>query len=281
MNDPAVIDDGSLDDSWVSPRERFLGRMTWVIMAALGLLVFELTAHPSLGVAVFCLKFGFGRLKTAFWLKKIDSNRKRAWACFGFYLASAMLRIGVASIALSQVALIAVELFDDGRPAGAAKVPRLESEMVVSTVLSILGFMFWWMIELGAIVLALVLNVKIWVGSIADRARKSSIWPPSQLYNHWRDDDRNWAKPQIMLFFTFLSSFIIIVTVIAAFSSENGNRKNPNIEYPLCVSAAWFVVAGFLLLIIYYYVKRRILASTPLDCWPLNDPTGDPSLEEF
>jgi hypothetical protein len=281
MNDHAVTDDGFLENPWVSQRERFLGRFAWVVLAGLGFLVFDLTAHPSLGVAVFCLKFGLERFKTAFWLKKIDPNRKRAWTCFCFYSAGAMLRIGITSMALTHAAMIFIEYYDVGRPAGAAGGPPFPSEMIVASIICFLGFMFWWLIEIVAIVLAHVFNVKIWVGSVADRARKNSVWPPSQLYNYWRDDDRNWAKPQIILVFSFLMAFFIILILIASFSGENGKRPQPHLEYHLGASSGAIALSGLFLLTIYYFVKRRILASTPLDCWPENDPDPVPSLQPF
>jgi hypothetical protein len=50
-------------------RSRWHTPLTWSALAALGLLVYELTAQPALGVSVLCLKFGWNDWRTALWLR--------------------------------------------------------------------------------------------------------------------------------------------------------------------------------------------------------------------
>ncbi len=140
MNDPAVIDDGFPDDSWVSPRERFLGRMAWVILAGLGFLVFDLTAHPSLGVAVFCLKFGLDRFKTAFWLLRTDPIRRRGFVLCLFHLARSISRVIMSAFIFIIGSAIVVYLFRQAQPMkGLARNPLFQ-EMHFAGYIVLIGY---------------------------------------------------------------------------------------------------------------------------------------------
>ena len=62
---------------------RWLHLSAWVV----ALVVFEVTADPSLVVVVGCSKFGWAQLRAARWLRRNDPNTRRGKACRWFYVS--------------------------------------------------------------------------------------------------------------------------------------------------------------------------------------------------
>ena len=86
-----------------SQSEGLLKRLPWWLIGAFAALVAELTAHPSIGVVVLCLKFGWNDFQTALWLRRRDPIPLRGRICFWFYAASSLWRICISGFALMFV----------------------------------------------------------------------------------------------------------------------------------------------------------------------------------
>ena len=54
-----------------------LTHLPWWLIAAVAFAVAELTAHPSIGVIVLCLKFGWNDFLTALWLQLRSPHRRQ------------------------------------------------------------------------------------------------------------------------------------------------------------------------------------------------------------
>ena len=76
------------------PRSRSFWRWLPLII---GLVVFEATGNPMLGVALACLRFGERDVMTAVWLRRRDPNRARGRACGWFHLAWGFAKVGMMS----------------------------------------------------------------------------------------------------------------------------------------------------------------------------------------
>src|SRR5437016_4928589 len=98
-----------LDEEDVPSRRRNF--LSWPAVLAAGWLFYELTAQPNLGAAVVCAKFGWNDFRTAWWLRRVDPDRRRAWACFWFYLASALWKTAItATVTIFAFAFVAASL---------------------------------------------------------------------------------------------------------------------------------------------------------------------------
>ncbi len=271
MNDPAVIDDGFPDDSWVSPRERFLGRMAWVILAGLGFLVFDLTAHPSLGVAVFCLKFGLDRFKTAFWLLRKDPHQKRGRVCFLVYASSGCLKICWASILFLILASLAQNWIAPAQVAvGIQGIQPMLIELRVAAIIMASGLAASFTLGLIGVAAAQYLKMKIWMSSSVDRARKAGSWPP---YDFARGivEERN-SFEYVIRIVQFISSVFFVIS-IGAFSAKIVMAIKDHL--PLLINTILMILILLFITITLlhrnvYHIQEHmapVLAERPEDCW--------------
>ncbi|HLQ43826.1 MAG TPA: hypothetical protein VK137_03785, partial [Planctomycetaceae bacterium] len=85
----------------------------WWLLAAIAVAVAELTAHPALGVVIFCVKFGLNDWRTAAWLCRVDPRRERSHTLWWFLIGSGCLKIFlVSTLVFPILARIWVALFN-------------------------------------------------------------------------------------------------------------------------------------------------------------------------
>jgi hypothetical protein len=274
MNDHAVTEDAFLEDSWVSPRERFLGRFAWVVLAGLGFLVFDLTAHPSLGVATFCLKFGLDRLKTAFWLVRKDPMRRRRFVLFLFYLARSISRIIMSAFLFIIGSAIVVNVFRQAQPNnGQARNPLFE-EMKFAGYVVLIGYGIWLCVELIATFSALSLSVKVWVGSIADDSRRIDVWPPRyRMMNVPSIKDSVSLKKSLESQITLCMITFFITPIFTSIPGSIETVVNFSLDKNKTIFLIILVVMLYLALIVLLSVLHirllnKIIAKDPSECWP-------------
>jgi hypothetical protein len=185
------------------PRRRRFA-LSWLTLLALGWLVYEMTAQPVLGILSVCVKFGWERFRTAWWLLGVDPARRRAWTCFTLYVASALCRVAGAAAMLSAAFILEMIILLD---LGVVRQPDLRAAVLAT--LGTLGVNILCAAVAGcaAVVLAHKYRIKVWLHPSVDSARRHDLWPPPDR----SPDDRNQAEA-IMAFgagLTFLAIYIV------------------------------------------------------------------------
>jgi hypothetical protein len=69
--------------------------LAWSLLLSAGLVVYELTAEPVLGVVLVCSKVGWTDLRLAYRLWRVDPNRPRAVTMSSLYVAYGLTKIGI------------------------------------------------------------------------------------------------------------------------------------------------------------------------------------------
>ncbi len=171
-----------IEDRPVSGDSRWSRMVGWLPVAALGLVVFELTADPALGFAVGIVKVAGGDFKTALWVRRTDPNSRRGRACSWFFVARGCGRTGLGAIVVMTAVSMVVAAFL-GTPLPEDFLKRELLGMVgVMLACGVLGaFAAWFGVES-----ALRGGVRVWIDANASRARKNGLWPPFDP-NHWRE----------------------------------------------------------------------------------------------
>jgi hypothetical protein len=248
------------------PARPWQNPLTWSALAALGFLVYELTAQPGLGAAVLCLKFGLNDVRTAWWLWRIDGNRPRARVCFWLYLASALWKVAITGTILTFAVPILDGLFNP-RPVGQgpANAVRLPDTFVVAILTSLFGFFFSVLTTVIAFWGAWRHGVWLWLNSRIHGARRSDTWP--SLFP-WYGTTNQTGR---LVLTALVSAFGVAAIVGIAVLLELGlGRKNNAMVITMFVIT--LMVAGpVTVLALRDFAMRRMLAKSPVQCWGKED----------
>lgn len=244
--------------------------LTWLVLALVTLLVFELTADPALAVAAGCLKFGWEGLATARWLRRTDPDRRRGRVVARFYTAGAFWNVaGVATAMSFLVAWFLTPLLAGRR--------GLNRELLGSFLVAVFAFVISGLLSLSAVASAWRCRVKVWLGPEARWARHRGAWPPSLF-----DAGPGRFNRVILIVLVALLSVAIPAGLIGMFTAMAAVVRCIGPRAPLLP----FMVAGIGVPIVVLYVVGRTFIATraallgrmgaesPAECWPLDDPSG-------
>lgn len=247
---------GPHDDPAASPAP-WLSRLARFWPLALGLLAFELTANPMLGVVAACLKFGWDDFLTASWLIRTDPRHARGWACGGFLAAWGCAKTCVVAGIAVLVAIITITCLE-GR--GATDWLKYQLAGTFFTVLG--GGAAFVIVTTMAVLAAWFGRIRVWIGPEARCAHQSGTWPP------W--PDAALGKPEniataILRGLAILASFALFVGLLILTVALHLLPDSIAIVPLLIVLliASFAIVAGVL-----HSLAGRILATRPDDCWP-------------
>jgi hypothetical protein len=257
-------------DDWETEQQSVRGRnssrnnrLGWLIVIVLGIVTFELTAHPALAVALGCLKFGWGEYRIARWLKRTDPDRRRGRICSRFYKAWGLWRISVVATAMMFVVACAYGPHAErARQAGLGPANNAPpAEFMIASLLAIVGFLSSASMSSLAVISALRNRIKVWVGPEAGWALEESAWPPPIARR--RRATKNRAKT--ILFSAVVTGVGVGITTLAIVIG--GRKFDQHSPIPFIMMVVAFVALPFAILTLMEVLGRRVLASTPEDCW--------------
>jgi hypothetical protein len=256
--------DYGLEEEGLEPRpgRRWQNPLTWSALAALGVLVYELTAQPGLGAAVLCLKFGLNDARTAWWLSRIDGNRRRGGVCFWLYLASALWKVAITGTALTFAFPLIESMFNPRAPgAPPPNGPRLPPALVAAMVTTFFGFFFSVLITIVALWGAWRHGIRIWLNSEIHGARRSNVWP--SLYPWYGSSN----KAGRLVLTALVSAYA--VSAIAGIGLLANLKLDPRLSgVVITVFVVLLMIAGpVTILAVREFVIRRMLAVSPVQCW--------------
>lgn len=244
----------------------------WLILAA-AVVVTELTTHPSVGVTVLCLKFGWNDFRTGLWLRRRDPNQRRGAVCSWFYFSSGFWRVCVWSFALSIVAALVLHAIAEVQQAARGAPPNGNAPPPVEVVTSLIV----WLVSSGiATILTVIAGIKAWrhrtkvwiSGSIAESRRRNE-WPPRPVYR---------GRPTINLMsvlrlptgiLMFIALFLIAFVPFVVFVVR------PNGPPPARIGSTaiilWLIVSfvgALTIVVLSSGTYLRLVAFSPYECWP-------------
>jgi hypothetical protein len=252
---PNDFEEGRSPRPWQNP-------LTWSALAALGFLVYELTAQPGLGAAVLCFKFGLNDARTAWWLWRMDGNRPRARVCFWLYLASALWKVAITGTILAFTVPILDGLLNP-RPVGQRppNVTRLPDTIIAAILTAIFGFFFSVLTTIVALWGAWRHGIWLWLNSRIHGARRSNTWPSRYP---WFGTTNQAGR---LVLTALVSAFAVAaITGIGILVELRLGPKNNAMVITLFIIA--LMIAGpVTFLALRELAMRHILASSPVQCW--------------
>lgn len=237
-------------------------RLTWPALILFGWLLYEATAQPGLAAAVTCAKLGWSDFRVAYWLRRVDPDRRRGRACFWFYVAFGLWKVAVLATAVMFTLLFLGSLVHPGRRrfGGPGVSPVLAGVLVAAGV----GFGLSFLATYVALWSAIRSRVKVWLGSAPHRARAGRFWPPCHGLTN--------AAPFVTVTTLILTLWAFLLSLLVL--GMIGGR--------LQVVFLGLLLAGVFLAfpaiaLAFRMLDRRVFAQTPHECW--ETPDGEAAYE--
>jgi hypothetical protein len=250
------------------PRRRWHSPLGWSVLLFAAWLLYELTRQPALAIVTICFKIGWNDFLTALWLWKRDPNRRRAKACFWLHLGAGLLKTALAAIVpIYLVPIIDVWQAGWGPPGQRGGMPS--PQLIAAIIVSIGGFSLCALATAIAVLSAWRHGTRLWLNRGIHRDRRENNWPP--LWVGWPNRLRlhlNAAMGTIA--FIAISTFGFGLALVAQVQGRGGVQREPN-ELALaytCLLGSTLVSLPIILLIGSPRIQTRIIARTPLECWP-------------
>jgi hypothetical protein len=245
--------------------------LSWPVVLAIGWLVYELTAQPNLGIVFVCAKFGWEDFRAALWLRRVDPVRRRGWAMFWLYLASALWKTAIAAT---------IAIFAGGFLAAGQKPPQphvggqpndIPNWFLGAVLTAFAGFALSALAACPALWFSIRHGKKLWLNPLVHRARWENLWPP---YNRGKLGTNQAGRVlltaiSVLLIPTALALGILLGTVV--------NRIAP---WALLFVLPFLIIGGVggiatIVMILRDFLVRRVAASGPWDCWWSNEPENE------
>lgn len=216
----------------------------WWLLLAIALFVAEMTAHPAIGVVVFCLKFGLNDWRTAAWLCRVDPQPRRSHSIWWFLVGSGFLKIFLmSSIAFPVLAGIWRAITNQ----------RVKGEVLVAMTIGLGGMLLSFLVNHVGLYFASRRRVRIWLNGQLHQHRDGNVWPVRMTGpNRLRDVLNGSALPAILAF--ILGNLCLLI-----FGVRQAIR-------PAITSGIVALVASLILLGHGLSVKR-VVARSPDECW--------------
>jgi hypothetical protein len=242
------------------PRSRRWGRhLFWSGLILIGLLVYEVTAQPGLGVAVACTKFGWNDFLTARWLWRIDPNRRRGRACGFLYVASGFWKIALTGFAVIWIVAILDQPARRQQAAAAGPPP----EFIGAGIATVVGFGTSTLFTCVALRSAWRSRVKLWLSPGVHGARREDLWPSLHEPAYAGTNHAHGVILTALVLAYFFGAVVlgaVILSVCAAGGLMNGTLA-------AIVGLGLMFVGPVLLLLFNDALQRRVIAASPADCW--------------
>lgn len=216
----------------------------WWLLLAVAIVVTELTAHPAIGVAVFCLKFGLNDWRTAAWLCRVDPQPRRSHTVWWFLVGSGFLKIFLmSSIAFPILA---------GWWRAIAK-QNVIAEVQVAMTIGLCGMFFSFVVNHIGLFLASRRRVRVWLNRQLHQFRDANAWPLRLTgSNRLREVLNGSALPAILAFIAGFACAIV-------FGLNN--------MLPQAITSGGISLVAGVILLGHGLSVRRVVAKTPDECW--------------
>lgn len=216
----------------------------WWLLLAVAIVVAELTAHPAIGVAVFCLKFGLNDWRTAAWLCRVDPQPRRSHSIWWFLVGSGFLKIFL----MSSIAFPVL--------AGWWKVitkQNVKDEVLVAMTIGLCGMFFSFVVNHIGLYFASRRRVRVWLNRQLHLFRDRNVWPMRLTgANRLREILNGSALPAIL-------AFVVGIGCLIVFGMKQAFRP--------AITSGIVALVSSLILLGHGLSVKRIVARTSEECW--------------
>jgi hypothetical protein len=238
---PADIEGWTPQGDLGTPRPN---RLAWPGFIALSCVIFELTANPSLALALGCVKFGWDDFRLARRLKRCDPDPVRGRVCARFTTACGLWKITMVATILMFVLVPTIPHPHRAKKARAAPGPEVPRTLVTATLLAIFGFGLSAATSTLAVVSAWRHRVKVWVGRRTNQAKT-------------------------ILSGALISMVALVCVSFCILDLMIGPAQGQPASLMVLASGGAFFLAPVALPFMLTALERRIVASHPGECWPV------------
>ncbi|MCR4414599.1 MAG: hypothetical protein NUV77_19450 [Thermoguttaceae bacterium] len=235
-------------------RRALRGGLTgWLVALALAGMVYFGTTDPSLGVAAACVKAGWNELCSGCWLYRSDPLRRRAQACFWFYLAASLWKIWASAVAAMMVCVAILH----GKQAAPPEFIVAASTMAIALGLTVV--VGWIAIPVG-----MKAGVRVWV---EPRIWKKCAGDFAQVSHIARKlAGRNYALLFVVTMSIELPVIVLGLLAVWFIASAGDPGQIGAVECVVSTVALW---SPMLAIPIIAALLHRIQACQAVECWPL------------
>ncbi len=255
--------------------------LPWLLIATAAFAVAELTAHPSIGVIVLCLKFGWNDFLSALWLRRRDPDRLRGSTCSWFYLSSGLWRICLWSFLLLFLTIgfmVFAEIQQGGQVPANQRADR-EAETATCLIVWLLSSSSATFLTILSITLAWRRKIKVWVTGSLTNSRRTGFWPPQPKHER-RNLLRYWLVATGIPLILFCVG-IGLVVVLSIAGQAQGNNGPAAVFMGVLLGLGVPLVGAGIVLVVGTRVFARVGASAPVECWPELTEFGYPTIQEL
>lgn len=239
----------------------------WIVLGAAAIVAVELI-DPAAGVVVLSLKFGWNDWTSAIWLLRTDPVARRGRSCFWFHLALGFWRVCVWTFALTMVLSIVMAAIEGHQQNG----QQLPKHFIVAGMTWTISLVVATAVTMVAVASAWTNRVRVWVDSTVGRSRQRQMWPPMA-------SGTNAVRRMIiagLIVPTTIASVVSLVTVINLLQQAigvppAGPNQVANVWEPIVIGGACFLTIALpavLVMVGAELLRRRVEASSPVQCWP-------------
>jgi|GEM_PF-6580802 len=237
---------------------RFMGK--WPMIAAISLGLLFLTFNPLLSGLLPYLRAGWPAFQTAVWLKQSDPWKARGTVGLVFHLCMAGFLAGSCGVACIVGTILVADAFN-----------REPNQVAL-------------MIALGAILFGCLLSFIFgWLGVVIAVRHRIRVYVMSNLYQVCRGDFRIAMALPPHVHRTNPANFIIaiaatvpllalwFVMMLASMPAPGNNEEETKM---VLFVLSLLPLVGIMCIAVVVFLSRRIMASSPADCWGADIPTA-------
>jgi hypothetical protein len=241
------------NDGLEPPTPRWHGAITWASLAAAGLILYELTNEPAVGVATLCLKFGWEDFKTGYWLRRVDPGPARGRACWWMFVASGLWKTAALAVGVNLVVIPALHVLPNLN--GRLPPNRLWEAFKGAGLTSVACVGLSAVATAWAMGVAARNRVRLWLDGSAVRSRRDGLWPPYVAAR----------RPYNRLKILYFSAFVVIVFIGGINVIVHPLRAMGVGENPATGVAFLLVIVGA---VYTEQLRHLVVANSPAECWP-------------
>jgi hypothetical protein len=237
---------------------RWKAWVTWSTLLVIGLLIYELTTQPVLGVIVVCSKFAWNDFLLAFLLRRVDPNRPRGRTVSWFCLAFGLLKVVYASVFLAVALFLML-----GAPIGPAGFQGILLRWISAWGVALFGYLLITAVVFTGAVYCKQSQLKVWLTS------PFPIWHARTRVKGQRPKLENLVDLLLMagLFPVFLGCFSLLPLLGELIEPQ----PQGNIVFVIVfLVVLWGGILAYFLVRVFLVLKKRFAASNPFECWDLD-----------
>jgi hypothetical protein len=244
--------------------------LTWPLLLAVGLLVYETTAQPGLGAAIACTKFGWEDFLTARWLRRRDPNRLRGRAGFWLYVAAGLWKTAITGVVVVFGVAFLMASLQPPPPAGRAGGPPAPPPAVFfgAFLAAFFGFGLCTVATMRALVIALWYGQPLWLDAGVHRDRRAGRWPPAVTPGRHNRAGAVLLTALFLAMYVFLGVFYALLrAALGGWAGQIAGRPGVGEAVANVIGIGLFLVSPVLLLVSRDLLGQLVLARSPAECW--------------